>query len=529
MEDNNLFSPEKIENLHDLLSNPHKTFEFFNIFVDKIESLNKYKDQLTEKELHTSYTKINKEYLYFRESLKWLIVEYGDLYYQKHYDYCKENFLYYLLLDGYSYDIQKTTDKDPLMAFIPYNHQLPLIEGMMNDETLIMVEKARRQGASKIFIHFMVWLLIFGSNEVMYATHKDLNSLDMKNDTGHNSTFDNVRWLLDKSLFVDREWRDGKMGGFTCQKQINLNGNILIGAVLGKGTAVGMAGTRIFVDEIDVVCDMYPNQANQFIGSFSQSVTHVYLYSTYRSMSYPFYKLKANKEPGWTFYRLDWRDNPTCNEAWYKAAKSKMGNDEKLIARELDIDPTKVRDGSIFSLHIKDSNYYTKLDTTGLTKVIGGDFGGGSSLTSFILGYVNLKTGKLYLDDIVESTQYDHIKIRDEFLKRGYEGIKVYADRSASSQIGAKGHDWKTLLSKVGVKLIPINNNSIYYVHALMNEQFDLNNILVNKNNLLLVERLTGYRYVNDSVAKDANSHFGDACSYLYRGLFMKNSEISFY
>lgn len=516
--------------LLELIENPNKLYKQFSKIIDEIDRLNKDKNSLTEKELHHNYNIINKRFLKIRNVLRMLIVD-NDKLYKKHFDYCEDNFLYWILLDGFSYDINKNTTDSPLMAFIPYKNQLPLIDSLTDESTInVHVEKSRRQGASKIFILFMVWLLIFGKNEVMYATHKDLDSLDkIEGDLGHNSTFDNVRWLLDKSIFVAKDWRDGLDKGDTQQKQINLNSNVLMGAVLGKGTAVGMAGTRIFVDEIDVVCDMFPNQAKSIVGSFSMSVNHVYLYSTYRSMEYPFYQFKVNRDnDDWKFFRLDWKDNPTCNVAWYNRAKSKMGNDPVLVARELDIDPTKIREGSIFGDKITDKNYYNSINQIvnykDLRKVIGADFGGGTSLTSFVLGYLNARTGELYIDDIIESTQYNAEDIRAKLYEKGFNNIIVYADSSCSAQIGAKGHDWKTLLGKVNVNLIPVSNQSPYIIHALINEQIREGKIFINKSNNLLMTRITSYRYKEDKVLKDANSHFGDAITYLYKGLFVKTN-----
>jgi hypothetical protein len=300
----------------------------------------------------------------------------------------------------------------------------------------------------------------------------------------------------------------------------------LKGAVLGKGTAVGMAGTRIFVDEFDVVCDMFPNQANQMLGAFSQSVNRIYIYSTYRSMMYPFYRLKVDKATGWTFLSLDWRRNPTCNTDWYDKARAKMGNDPILTARELDRDPTKVRKGAIFAEEVSIINYYEGFanipNKEKIRKVTGADFGGGSSLTSFALGYLDTERGILYFDDLVESTKLDEHGVASQLAMKGFKEVPAYSDRSAFSQIGAKGHDWNTLLKLVGVHLIPVSNQSIYITHALMRVALKDGLIKINKNNNTLLQRFLSYNYKEDKVLKDVNSHFGDACSYLFKGLFQK-------
>lgn len=507
----------------DIIKSPDLTAKVFNKVMQEIDRLNVDKDAYSMDILHHNYSVINKRFMKFRDVLRFFINENDELY-TLHREACSKSFLYFIMLEGWSYDINKSLDNEPLMAFIPYSPQLPLIDGLQRDEKNIHVQKARRQGASKIFILFICWLLIFGKNEVMYATHKDLESLDMiEGDEGHNSTFDNVRWILDQSLFVDKDWQDGADKGNTKEKQINLNGNVLKGAVLGKGTAVGMAGTRIFVDEIDVVCDLFPNQAGQIVGSFSQAINHIYLYSTYRSMDYPFYQFRVDRPKGWFFYDLDWRENPTCNREWYDIQRAKLGNCPVLTARELDRDPTKTRAGGVFSRgYNAQRNDYDQLDKRELIKVIGADFGGGTSYTSFVLGYLNVKTGVLYIDDIVESTGFDHIIVKEELKRRGFENAKIFADTSIKAQSGAAGYDWLTLLRSVGLNPTPVNNQGIYYTHSLMNMALENRLIMINKRNNKVVSRFTGYRYKDDKVFKDDNSHFGDACSYLYKGIFHK-------
>lgn len=511
--------------LLEILKDPLKTKKLFLKFQDELEDLNNYKDLISADDLAHNYTIINKRFLKIREACRRYILS-DDKLYKIHLQACSKDFLYDMLLDGWSYDINKVTDNDFTLAFIPFKHQMSLIDALIRDDKMIHVEKSRRQGASKIFVQYMKWLLRFGKNVVMYATHKDLESLDIiTGDTGHNSTFDNVKWLLNKSMWIIPGWESGiEEDGERKIKKIKIGNNVLMGAVLGKGTAVGMAGTHIFVDEIDVVCDMFPNQAEQIMGSFTMSVNRVYLYSTYRSMKYPFYQYKARRDAGWTFISLYWKDNPTCNIDWYNRAKNKMGNDKVLVARELDMDPTKVRKGTVFAEETSIINYYKQIDyNRRLKKVIGADFGGGSSLTSFVLGYLDLDRGILFIHDFIESTKLDEKGIKAELVAKGFDDVEVFADQSAFSQIGAKGHDWNTLLRTVGVKLKAISNKSIMLTHALMRQSLLDGLIMLNESNLKLVERWLNYHYKDDEVAKDENSHFGDACSYLYRGIFYKS------
>lgn len=506
-------------NIKEIIQSPQATFELLKEMSGRVNKLQDIKNTMSKEELFSLYESINKDYMKKRTLIRAYILSDEDLF-EAHRKLASESLYYDILLDGWSFDTNKAIDRQPLMAFIPYTPQIALIEAFEDDAKFVHIEKSRRQGGSKYVGNVEKHLLVHGQNEIMYATHKDLESLDMiKGDVGHNSTFDYVRWLLDMSMWVPKNWRQGAMGGSTKEKQINLNGNQLIGAVLGKGTAVGAGATRAFIDEFDVVCDMYPNQANAMMGSFAMSVNYLYLFSTYRSMEFPFYKLAEQKPKGWSFFTLNWRDNPTCNNDWYQEACEKL-NDEILIARELDIDPTKVRSGLIWGKYITEKNYTNKVPQG--TKVIGADFGGGTSATAFVLG-VYQQDGTLTLVDLFETTEMDEYQIKDTLVKKGFDGVDVAGDRSVLFQTGAVGHDWYNVLRRVGIKIKPIDNKDIFYVQASVRKGFQDGKIKINETNKVLKKRILGYNWKNDKTNKDEHSHTGDALCYLWRSLHSQN------
>jgi len=189
----------------------------------------------------------------------------------------RDSFLFDILIDGWSWDINKAQGSSPELAFLPFPSQLDLIEMIQSGKKHIHVEKSRRQGASALMGQIMKSMLIHQENQVMFATHKDLTSLDAGDgDTGNNSTFERIRWLLDKSLWIPDDWRDRAKYWINNDKRyktlshpfplIVVGSNQLKGEVLGKGTAVGLAGHIIFVDELDPASEAYPNQADSIFG-----------------------------------------------------------------------------------------------------------------------------------------------------------------------------------------------------------------------------------------------------------------------
>ena len=256
----------------------------------------------------------------------------------------------------------------------------------------------------------------------------------------------------------------------------------------------------------------------------------MFLYSTYRGTEFPFYRIKnRNDHKHWDFVRLDWRDNPTCNNEWYESAKAKVDYDEVLVAREIDIDPLKTRQGRVFPT-LDDSNCITFNNgrfPDDWIKVAGADFGGGTSATAFILGKFNIRTGVLVLTNLYKSTKIDEHDVANYLRGKGYLDVVIASDQSVSYQAGAVGKDWKNLLRNVGVKTKSIYNKDTFRVQASLRQAFK------NKKTLLidtstsegkrLYNDLRGYSYKNDKINKDDYSHTGDALVYLYRDLFINS------
>jgi len=510
-----------------------------NIYISLKRWLSKWskfqseKENYSRKELNRKYAKFTGRYLKFRRKILIKIVKDKKLK-KAVKELAASDFLFDVLLEGYSYDVNRTSGKNRTIGFLPFDNQLELIFAIQNGDKNLHIEKSRRQGISAVMKLAMAWYLKHGKSLVMFATHKDLNSLDGGDkDIAMNSTFEGIRWLLRKSIFIPSDWEDRKKYWtfgkgrkfYTGHKHIVINGNSLQGQVLGKGTAVGFAGDIIFVDEVDVVCEMYPNQATNIFGSFSQSVDRVFLYSTYRSASFPFYARKVdNDTKHWDFFTFRWQDNPVCNKDWYNYQASKIGFDQVLMARELDINPTKARRGRVWK-DIDEHNYIDIEERRIRTSpewlpVVGGDNGGTSQV--YVKAYLHRTSGELVLDDVFKVNDFQALDVYNWLKTTNHHTALMYVDIASKAQVSFKGYGIASLLRDEGIDIYGVNNTQIFKTHALMRQDFAAKKIKINKNNRALVVNIESYRYneKTDQVDKDEHSHVGDAVSYLWKGVF---------
>jgi hypothetical protein len=518
-------------------------------YIDKWEFAQAIKDDISLSELNDRYRKLNHKYLKRRRSYHKLILSDKKLYREVK-DLAKRDLLFDILVDGWSYDINRARQgEDPTLAFIPFPFQVDLIRALEQQDKHVHIEKSRRMGASIITRLLMKRDLIHGDGIHTIATHKDLESLDGgEDDLARNSTFEGVRWMLDKSNFIPKDWRDekkywhkkvkvkvkkkkGKDSKYRQKKiklyrskerKLSINGNTLKGAVLGKGTNVGSASHKIITDEIAVSEDMYPKALANVLGSFVASVNQVIALSTYRRNDDSFCNIKdRNETQKWRFVELDWRKNPICNNEWYENMCIGLGRDEVLIARELDRDPTKSRRGLILPEMNKDRHLisFNELPLQRYIKVAGADFGGGESNTVFILGYLDQYTGRLFLSKTLKGTKFKRTQIGDFFEQNGFKDVIIRGDRSGLSSHSTEDSSWAWILKEQGLRYKAIDNRKTLYQHAHINISFEEDKIFIDENNRELFRDLSNANYKLGQVNKDKFSHTFDALLYLFKDL----------
>lgn len=499
-----------------------------NYFRSKIKEYNDFitdvdKDKISLKELNEKSNKFLMKFYNERIMYHTYIKTNKELY-EYFYNVCSDDFLFWIVFDGITKDINRNpkANKQPV---IPYTMQLSLIDALFLSPLNLHIEKTRRQGASLIIsVMYLLWQLIFGDGILNFTTHKDKTSLFEKGDDA-NSTFGKIMFALKNSLFfnpklltIEPNFQDVR---------IKYKNNIVSGEVLSPNTAVGFQANGAFVDEIDPVCEAYPNQAFKLTSGFSASVSKIVLYSTYRSSAFPFYQIKEkNDDRNWVFITLDWKNHPLCNQEWYDKECAKLNYDPVLIARELDHNPTMAIKGRVF-YRLTDDNFISNTkQLQSLNKFIMADFGGGTSATALIFCYYSTNDKLMYLHKALKTTKMDASDIKKFVVDCGFWGVPLVGDRSASYQAGAYKYDWKTLLQNEGFKFTPVNNTKMEALRSQVNLAMLNKEILINKNEQIFRDFWT-YVYKNENIDKNDSSHIGDALCYGYRYLYSKEPELN--
>lgn len=446
------------------------------------------------------------------------------------YDKCSKDFMFFILLFGISVDLNRN-QKAQFQPVLPYPHQMPLIEAFDSDNRHILVEKARRQGASLIMALRMAWELIFGDNIHNFTTHRDLASLDKKLDYV-NSTFGKVKLILKNCFYVDMRLFDNKRDDMrTDECRIVYKTNSLIGQVASPTTSVGMGVSSGFLDEFAVSCSQFPSTASYILGAISSSANRLILYSTHRGTNNPFYEIvSTNDTKFWNIITMRWQDNILCNTAWYEKMKSSSNYDKVVISQEFDINPTASVKGRVYD-YITDTNRVSESEMTSImlrgSKKIGMDAGGGGSDTVLVMAYFD--GINIYLHDAIKSTNIDEHQIKRDLLQRGFTSAPIGMDIAGKSQANTPNNTWLKLLQKVGLDVRLIPNQGMHDYYAKTNFMFMEGKIKYNKNCKFFRDLENGvWETESNSIKKNGASHLCDAVAYLVRMLFPNSTFSTF-
>lgn len=486
------------------------------------------KDNIPLETLNEMSNEMLREYYTKRLHLRKIIMSDKELY-QMMYNECKTNILTNILFEGVSTDNNRNP-KATIQPIIPYDHQIPLIQTFYSTKNVLTI-KSRRQGASLIHTEFMKHNLIFGENNYDFCSHKDLNSLDKKGDY-QNTVFGKLRLGFKNSMFLSQDIFKNKTDDYRIEDCRIVNGtNSLTGSVLSPNTSVGFAVNNGFIDEIAVVEDNYPNSSEYILGAISTSTNKLYLYSTFRGAKGNFYKtFEEHDDRFYEFITLDWRKHPLCSIEWYDKACSLMNKNPVAIAQELDFNPSKSLEGTVYN-YISEKNKVTRSQMTQMMgaskKYIWLDSGGGTSATAFLLCYWNGKT--LYIDDAIKTTVMDENQIKVKIQEKGFWGVKIYCDIAGRSQTSTPNSTWFRLLGKVGFTIEPVGNQRMGDYYALANMKFLSGEYLINKN-VPELRDLEIARWENNSmtIKKDGASHLCDALAYGTKVLFPTSTFTTF-
>ena len=518
-------------------------FKDLKTWLKPLENLQQYKDNYSLDEMNVNYVNYMLSYKKYRDEEIDIILANTD-YFNAVQDFAKENILFDILIDGYSIDVNRAKGTNRFLPILPYPKQLELIDAYQRDSKSLLVEKSRRAGASLFMSFFMRRGLIHKDYFTMLTSHQDIAHLDAGiGDILGNSTFGRVTYMMDRSIFVPDDWKNDRVYNTKDRqnkrramhrqlKKIVYKTNTLIGVVLGKGTGTGDAVDEYFSDEFDVVCDKFPNQADNFLSAVAPSVERVIIYSTYRSVIYPMYQIRQKNDLNtWSFIKLRWQDNPTCNQAWFDWQSGKLGSDTA-IARELGIDPTAAIKGRVFK-NLEDKHFIDELsftrkfgniwDNNKWLRIVGGDNGADQNYT---LIFVHRFSGIIYY--------YKNLRVEDlkpgdvsKWAKNhGFGDATFLVDIASKQQHGFRGHAITSLLRKEGLKVMGVNNKDLLTTHAMMRLAIEDSRLFINKSDNILSNAFKAYRYDYNTqwVYKDSSSHIVDGCCYGYKGQFQPNT-----
>lgn len=498
-----------------------KALRIENWFRDKISEYNKHitavdKNKISLEKLNNLSNNFLMEFYYKRATIHEYIKLDKELteYFR---GLCSRDFLFWILFDATCTD-KRRNPKNKIQPMVPYLHQLQLIDSISNSKKHLHVEKSRRQGASLILLMYNLWQLIFHKDLKNFTTHKDKLSLYEPLDD-INSTFGKLYFSLRNSFFFEN--KDLRKLPNEKTQTIIYKTNSISGEVLSPNTAVGFQADGAFIDEIDPVCEAYPNQAYKITSGFAASSTRIFLYSTYRSTEFPFYQIKQRNDDGkWNFIVLDWKDHPLCNFEWYDEECSKLNYDPVLIARELDHNPTKSIRNQILN-NLNDNHFikYTEDVFYAWKKIIMADFGGGTSSTVFICAFYRTDCKKLFLYKCLKTTTMTENQVKKWIESVGFDNVPVAGDRSGNANATTPQSSWKFLLQSVGITFIPVDNRDMQVTHnqinlALLNDEIYMN---VDEPNFRDFYTATRDKH---GVEKNKSSHTIDAFGYGYKYLY---------
>jgi len=520
--------------------------------------LNNIKEKMTHKELADKYMGIAREYKKLRDDYINIIKSDPELFADVSL-LAKKSFYFDILIDGWSYDANKFNPKDnnnttPEIPFIPFPFHMDLINKLQYSDKNMHIEKSRRQGGSTIPYLYYWWLMKHHENIDLVITHRDAGVLDGAKagndatDPSKNSVLVKFRWWADKSIFIPNDWRDPKWlkneySFNTGERILVVNNNRLKGEILTPTTGAGGAITGAILDEIDLVAEKYPGSKDNLTQGIGVAANRLIMVSTYRHVNYPHNKVKLkNDTNSWDFIRLHWSDNPSCNRDWYNEQCSILIYNTT-IAKELDINVDAVDENAIFTKYISNENWYNNVHIIennkimpqpryesrfrDFVKVVGADFGGGTSATVFVYGYFDQANKVLYLDDVIKSTSFTAQGILDEFVMRGYQKIKIAGDISGKNQTTVRDSSWFKILNGVGLRVKGISNRLPKDKLKSVLEGISENKIIINTNSDVLRDDITYASFLNDKIRKNEFSHTIDAIIYLW--FYLTNKKTTYF
>lgn len=528
-------------------------FQELMAWLPWLDKLQERKEVYGIDELNELYISYMRSYLKNRDDIIDNEILPNPEYFAEIEDFAAKNYMFDVLIDGYTSDSNRNHDigGSQILPLLPYTNQLPLLHELEYGKKSMHIEKSRRAGASTWISFQHRRNLKHKKNMVMLASNKSTKDIDLKDDTKNNSTFSRIDFHFYHSIFIPDDWENDKIYNTPERKQngtaiyrghkpilVIYGTNRLDGSVFGKGTGTGTASHEYYGDEIDVYADANPNTEQELFSAVSASTNRMILFSTYRSIKYSFYKVKKTfNTSAWSFIRLHWEDNPTCNKAWYNRETGKINDDVKK-AREFDINPQAAITGRVFP------NFTAKYEITkaeavekwgamtpknGWVTMIASDNGGTRMSQNYNLIRVHKNSSTIFIEDtfFIDNTSMPE-DVKDWAMSHGFDMYDetIYGDRAIKDDHTFVDHSTAFLLREQGFNVIEVGNRDMSIVHRNIRKRIDNGEFWVNKDCEILVTMLQLYRYKEDGSINKEDSHCGDAISYGIKGFFLNGGLI---
>jgi hypothetical protein len=242
------------------------------------------------------------------------------------FELCRKDFWFWA--KGFAYvhearildDDAGVEDFDTKVAFLPWPHQIPVVDRMLKvlGKRDVRVVKSRARCASWILVLIFIWCWLFKKGFKGNLVSKDTQAVDRRNDM--DSLMAKMDWLL-MQLPVwmvgvkDKDWRRN----YSEHYLVRMDGET---AITGYACTADVAsGGRAMVFGMDEH-GKHPRGPDRDAMAATQPISRCRLFlSTPRGNHGAYYEIVHDDTIEEPVLYLSWRDNPTQNRGLYRIAK----------------------------------------------------------------------------------------------------------------------------------------------------------------------------------------------------------------
>lgn len=221
---------------------------------------------------------------------------------------CKKDFFWWLESFSWLYEPRPEEGRSPILPFIPWPHQRPIMETILNKLGYcdIGIKKARGEGATWLCLNILLWKWLFFDLQAFGLVSR--NELTADNPSDPDSLGAKLDWELSKLP----QWMTGKRGqdyvrNISKHTWINkINGSTITAYPSTGDLASGGRKTAFFMDELS----KFPRGDDENALTSTEPVTNCRLFvSTFFGAEGAYYRAMT-EESSIIKLTLSWLDNP---------------------------------------------------------------------------------------------------------------------------------------------------------------------------------------------------------------------------